>query len=55
MESFQSQMFKQYYFKDKHVEIIFNLLNTSNKLKLPDIKRLKEVGKTNKPNYCVYN
>jgi len=34
---------------------LFNLLNKSNRLKLPEVRRLEEVGKTDNPNYCLYH
>jgi len=34
---------------------LFKLLHKSNKLKLPEAKRPKEVGKTDDPNYCLYH
>ena len=45
---------KQYSSKDKHVVPLFKLLHTSNKLKLPEAKRLEEVGKTDDPNYLYH-
>ena len=44
----------QYSFEDEHVVSLFKLLNKSNKLKLPEARRPKEVGKTDDPNYCLY-
>jgi len=44
---------RQYSFKDKHVVIIFHLLNDDNKLKLPETRRPDEVGRINDPNYCL--
>ena len=35
--------------------MLFKLLNKSNRLKLPEIRRLKEVGKIDNPNYCLYH
>ena len=46
---------KQYSLKDEYIISLFKLLHKSNKLKLPEAKRLKEVGKTNDPNYCLYH
>jgi len=40
---------RQYSFKDKHVVIIFYLLNKGNKLKLPEIRRPDEVRRTKIP------
>jgi len=34
---------------------LFKLLNKSNRLKLPEARRLDEVGKTDNPNYCLYH
>ena len=44
---------KQYSFKDEHVISLFKLLHKSNKLKLPEARRPKEVGRTVEPNYCL--
>jgi len=46
---------KQYSFKDEHVDSLFKLLNKSNRLKLPEARRPKEVGKTDNPNYFLYH
>ena len=46
---------KQYSFKDEHVDSLFKLLNKSNRLKLPEARCPKEVGKTDNPNYCLYH
>ena len=46
---------KQYSFKEEHVDSLFKLLNKSNRLKLPEIRRPDEVGKTDNPNYCMYH
>jgi len=46
---------RQYSFKEEHVVTIFHLLNKGNKLKLPEVKRPEEVGRTNDPNYCLYH
>ena len=46
---------KQYSFKDEHVDSFFKLLNKSNRLKLSEDRRPKEVGKTDNPNYCLYH
>jgi len=53
--STQSHANKQYSFKDEHVDSLFKLLKKSNKLKLPKIRRIEEVGKTDNPNYCLYH
>ena len=45
---------KQYSFKDEHVVSFFKLLHKRNKLKLSEAKRPEEVGKTDYPNYCLY-
>ena len=42
--SSQPRANKQYSFKDEHVDSLFKLLNKSNKLKLPEARRPKEVG-----------
>ena len=39
----QARANKQYSFKDEHVVSLFKLLQKSNKLKLPKIKRLEKV------------
>ena len=46
---------KNYSFKDEHVDSLFKLLNKSNRLKLPEVRRLEDVGKTDNPNYCLYH
>jgi len=46
---------RQYSFKDEHVESLFKLLNKSNRLKLPEVRRPEEVCKTDNPNYCLYH
>jgi len=51
----QARANKLYTFKDKHVVSLFKLLQKSNKLKLSEIKRPKEVGKTDNPSYCLYH
>ena len=45
---------KQYSFKDEHVSL-FKLLYEGNKLKLLEVKRPEEVGKTDNPNYYLYH
>ena len=45
---------KQYSFTDKQVVIILHLLQKGNKLKLPEVQRPNEVGRTNDPNYCLF-
>jgi len=37
------------------VVTIFHLLNKGNKLKLPEIRRLEEIERTNDPNYCLFH
>ena len=51
----QPRASRQYFFKDEHVNLLFKLLNKSNRLKLPKVRRPKEVGKTDNPNYCLYH
>jgi len=46
---------KQYSFKDEQVVTIFHLLQKGNKLKLPEVRRPNEVGRTNDPNYCLFH
>jgi len=46
---------KQYSFKNEYVISLFKLLHKSNKLKIPEARRPKEVGKTDDPNYCLYH
>ena len=46
---------KEYSFKNKHVNSLFKLLNKSNRLKLPEVRCLEEVGKTDNLNYCLYH
>jgi len=46
---------KRYSFKDDHVVSLFKLLQKSNKLKLPEIRRLEEVGKIDNLSYCLYH
>ena len=45
---------KSYSFKDKHVVSLFKLLQKSNRLKLSEIRCPEEVGKTENPNYYLY-
>ena len=53
--STQSRVNKQYPFKDELVDLLFKLLNKSNKLKLPEGRHPEEVGKTDNLNYCLYH
>ena len=46
---------KLYSFKDEQMVSLFKLLQKSNKLKLSEVRRLEEVGKTNDPSYCLYH
>jgi len=46
---------KQYSFKDDQVVTIFHLLHKGNKMKLPDVRRPNEIGRTNDPKYCLYH
>jgi len=46
---------KQYSFKDEHIDSLFKLLNKSNRLKLSEVRRPEQVGKTDNPNYCLYH
>jgi len=55
MASGQARANKLYSFKDEHVVSLFKLLQKSNKFKLPEIRRLEEVRKTDDPNYCLYH
>jgi len=45
---------KSYSFKDEYVVSLFKLLQKSNRLKLPKIRRPEEVRKTEDPYYCLY-
>ena len=51
----QARASKTYSFQDEHVTFLFKLLQKSNKLKLPEVRRPNEIGKTDDPNYCLYN
>ena len=53
--STQPRANKQYFFKDEHIDPLFKLLNKSSRLKLPEARRPKEVGKSDNPNYCLYH
>ena len=55
MASDQARTNKLYSFKDEHVVPLFKLLQKSNKLKLPEIKRLEEAGKSDDPGYYLYH
>ena len=55
MTSSQPRGSKSYSFKNEYVVSLFNLLQKSNRLKLAEIRRPKEVGKTEDPNYCSYH
>jgi len=44
-----------YSFKDEQVVTIFHLLHKGNKLKLPEVRWPNEVGRTNKPTYCLFH
>jgi len=55
MASGQPRANKLYSFKDEHVVSLFKLLQKSNKLKLLEIRRPKELGKTDDPSYCLYH
>jgi len=46
---------KQYSFKDEQGVIIFHLLNKGNKLKLTEVRRPDEVGRTNIRNCCLFH
>ena len=52
--SSQPRASKQYSFKDEHVDSLFKLLNKSNRLKLSEVRRPEEVGKTDNPNYLYH-
>ena len=45
---------KVYSFKVEQVVTIFHLLRKGNKLKLPEVCRPNEVGRTSDPNYCLF-
>ena len=51
----QAHANKLYSFKDEHVVSLFKLLQKSNRLKLSEIRRSEEVGKTDDPNYYLYH
>jgi len=53
--STQQHANRQCSFKDEHTDSLFMLLNKSNRLKLPEVRRSEEVGKTDNPNYCLYH
>ena len=53
--STQPRANKQYFFKDEQVDSLFKLLTKSNRLKLPEVRRPEEAGKTDNPNYCLYH
>ena len=55
MASSQPHENKSYSFKDEHVVSLFKLLQKSNRLKLPEIRRPEEVGKKKDPNYYLYH
>jgi len=55
MASGQPHGNKLYSFKDEHVVSLFKLLQKSNRLKLSEIRRPEEVGKTDDPNYYLYH
>ncbi|KAL0381298.1 UNVERIFIED_CONTAM: hypothetical protein Sangu_0194100 [Sesamum angustifolium] len=46
---------KQYPFLDSNVSWIFDDLLNANLIKLPEMKRPEEAGKTNDPKYCKYH
>ena len=50
----QARTTKAYFFKDEHVISLFKLFQKSNKLKLLEVRRPDEIGKTDDPNYCLY-
>ena len=51
----QARASKSYSFKDEHVVSLFKLLQKSNKLKLPEVRRPDEVRKTDDTNYYLYH
>ena len=55
MASGQARPNKLYSFKDEHMVSLFKLLQKSNRLKLLEIRRPEEVGKTVDPNYYLYH
>ena len=46
---------KQYSFKDEQVVTISHLLQKGGKLKLPEVRRPNEVGRTKNPSYCLFH
>jgi len=46
---------KVYSFKDEQVVTIFHFLHKGNKLKLPEVRRPNEVGRTNDPIYYLFH
>jgi len=46
---------KQYSFKDEQEVTIFHLFQKGNKLKLTEVRRPNEAGRTNDPNYCLFH
>ena len=55
MASGQARANKSYSFKDEHVVSLFKLLQKSNILKLSEIRRPEEVGKTDDFSYSLYH
>jgi len=55
MASNQVHANKLYSFMDKHVVFLFKLLQKSNKLKLPNVRRPEKVGKSDNLSYCLYH
>ena len=51
----QSRANKLYSFKDECVVSLFKLFQKSNRLKLPEIRRPKEVGKPDDSSYYLYH
>ena len=55
MASGQARTNKLYSFKDEHMVSLFKLLQKSNKLKLPEIRRPEVIGKSDDPSYYLYH
>jgi len=55
MASSQPHANKLFSFKDKHLISLFKLLQKSNQLKLPKIRRPEEVEKSDDPSYYLYH
>lgn len=53
--SARASLHTQYSFKEEHIEGLFHLLNRHDRLKLPATRHLKQVGRTDHPNYCLFH